>query len=95
MRAFCIRKTGLPYKEPAKILPSPLRIDLLGGSSIEICKFPGNCWLEMRASRFETQDLDLSSEPLGGIPAWDQAFSHALTRDHWLALCAASSLLVS
>jgi len=91
---FGYARQACPVEETAKILQSPLRIDILGESSIEICKFSGNCWLQMRASYLETQDLDLNDRPLGGIIGWDQAFSHALDRDHWLALCAASSFLV-
>ena len=46
-RAFLWERQAFPYKEIAKILQSPLRIGILGGSSIEFCKISGNCWLEM------------------------------------------------
>ena len=82
---FLCGRPACPYKEIAKILQSPLRIGILGRSSIEICKISGNCWLGMRASYFENQDLDLNDEPLCKITIWDQAFSHAFRCAHWLA----------
>jgi hypothetical protein len=94
MRAFLYERQAVPYTEIAKILQSPLRIGILGGSSIEICKISGNCWLEMRASHFQNQDPNLNDEPLHEITTWDQAFSHALNHAYWLALRAASSFLV-